>query len=156
MKHERQRFLGTYDTKPLGYSGNERMFQEDFGFLRKDGKLVISVSGTDTDGASIPRFFWRIIGSPLHGVNKYFAAGHDSLYNATAVIIDTYKYPGTAEAIFYKWRVLMPHGFIHRADLTRKWADQHMLEVMEFMRVPWWKRKLVYRAVRMFGGKAYQ
>ena len=156
MKEARQRFIGTYDTMPLGIGCDEWLFQEDFAFLRKDGKMVISVSGTETDGASIPRFFWRIIGHPLQGANRYYAASHDSLYNATAVIVDTYKYPGTPEYIFEKWRQLHPSGFVHRADLTRKWADLHMLEVMEFMRVPWWKRRLVYRAVRMFGGRAYQ
>jgi len=156
MKHARQRFIGCYDTKPLGYGSAEWLFQEDFGFLRKDGKLVISVAGTETDGASIPRFFWRLLGHPLTGVNRYFSASHDSLYNATAVIVDTYKYLGKPEFLFEKWRQLHPSGFVHRADLNRKWADQHMLEVMEFMRVPWWKRRMCYRAVRMFGGKAYK
>ena len=152
----RQRFIGVYDTKPTGYEGNTWVFQEDFGFLRKDGILVVSPKGSRTDGASLPRFFWRILGHPLHGGNKYWSAGHDSGYQGSVILINTYKYVGTPEKIFDSWRDLDPHGFIHRADLNRKWFDLNMLETMEFMKVGWLKRRMVYRGVRLGGRKAYR
>jgi len=34
---------------------------------------------------------------------------------------------------------------------TRKECDQIFLEAMEVLGVPWWKRRLMYRAVRSFG-----
>ena len=38
---------------------------------------------------------------------------------------------------------------------SQKRSDEIFLECMEVLKVPLWKRRLMYRAVRMFGGIAY-
>lgn len=40
--------------------------------------------------------------------------------------------------------------YFHTAG-SRKWADQVFLEAMKVSGTPWWKRRLCYRAVRLFG-----
>lgn len=46
------------------------------------GHAVLIKKGTITDGASIPRFFWRFIGHPLMGWILGHALPHDGLYMA--------------------------------------------------------------------------
>ena len=41
---------------------------------------IIVPAGFVSDGASIPRFFWRIIGSPFRGMYRDAAIVHDWLY----------------------------------------------------------------------------
>lgn len=47
-----------------------------------DGRLVVVLPGLLTDGASIPRLFWRLIGCPLRGRYAPAALIHDGLYAA--------------------------------------------------------------------------
>ena len=47
-----------------------------------EGKAVLVKKGMVTDGASIPRFFWRFIGHPLMGWILGHALPHDALYMA--------------------------------------------------------------------------
>lgn len=67
------------------------------------------------------------------------------------------------------WRVLPPvgkygkaavvHDAIYRDPLmpfTREQADQIFLDGMADLGVPWPTRKVMYRAVRMFGGRSYK
>jgi len=72
-----------------------------------------------TDGASIPKFLWSIVGSPWSG--KYAEA-----------------------AIPHDW------GY-HKQKLTRKQYDLVFLEAMKVLKVPFWKRRLMYQAVRIAG-----
>lgn len=44
------------------------------------------------------------------------------------------------------------HDYLYfKAFSSRKWADEIFYEAMGVLEVPWWKRKLMYRAVRLFG-----
>jgi len=70
----------------------------------------------------------------------------------------------------FMWRICPPatglyrraavvHDWLYRVpdeSFTRDAADGIFLEAMEETGVPWWKRKAMYRAVRMFGGPSYQ
>lgn len=63
------------------------------------------------------------------------------------------------------WRIVPPHGKYAPAAVIHDWlCDQAgkggidsetthriFLEAMELLEVPWWKRKVMYRAVRWFG-----
>ncbi len=84
------------------------------------GNLIIVPQGFISDGASIPRFFWRLIGSPWSGKYGRAAVVHDFM-------------------CFSK-------------EFTRKQADIVFYESMKELGVPYWKRKIMYFAVR-FGGK---
>lgn len=65
------------------------------------------------------------------------------------------------------WRIFPPtgpygkaaviHDFLYRGSgVARGLADKIFLEAMEELGVGWWTRHTIYRAVRLFGGAAYQ
>lgn len=47
-----------------------------------EGEIIEVLPGMATDGASIPRLFWRLIGCPLRGRYAPAALIHDGLYAA--------------------------------------------------------------------------
>lgn len=49
----------------------------DFAFIDYRGKRWLAPGGAVTDGASIPRIFWTIWGSPFDGDYRYAAVIHD-------------------------------------------------------------------------------
>lgn len=65
------------------------------------------------------------------------------------------------------WSVFPPEGKWDKAAVLHDWlystgqsqsrkeADDTFLEAMRISRVPWWKRTLMYYAVRFFGGSHY-
>ncbi len=85
--------------------------------------------GFHTDGASVPRFFWRLI--PPGGLYAGAAAIHDYLY-AHRVGED-------------------PLG----KKRARYEADLAFREGMDAAGVPAWKRATMFRAVRMFGWRGW-
>ena len=65
------------------------------------------------------------------------------------------------------WRVIPPtgpygpatviHDFLYsNQPCSRKTADRLFLEGMKVLKVAWWKRRVMYRAVRVFGGVPWQ
>ena len=65
------------------------------------------------------------------------------------------------------WSILPPdgtysqsavlHDFLYNQQIyTRKKSDQIFLESMGVLEVSWWKRKIIYRAVRTFGWLAWK
>ena len=110
-------------------------------FLTKDFKVLVGTTfrlvcpgGMWTDGASIPRFFWRVVGTPM--TSKYVKAAvvHDAGYSNR--IQWAYKEDG-------EWVV---------EDHTRKEVDELFLALMKDLKVSWWRRSAMYLAVRWFGG----
>jgi hypothetical protein len=90
--------------------------------LREFGGQTIEVpQGFETDFASVPRFFWRIV--PPWGRYSPAAVVHDYLYQS-----------GTLE---------------------RYEADRVFLTLMQRLGVSAWKRNVMYEAVRLFGGSAW-
>jgi hypothetical protein len=90
--------------------------------LREFGGQTIEVpQGFETDFASVPRFFWRIV--PPWGRYSPAAVVHDYLYQS---------------------------GKLARAE-----ADWVFLTLMQRLGVPAWKRNVMYEAVRLFGGSAW-
>ncbi len=93
-------------------------------------------AGTTTDGASIPRFLWRICGHPLEAPRVYAALLHDWLYSG----ID-------------------PAAFVDGAcpsDLTRKEADTCYYLMLRHFGVKSWKAWMEYVALRWFGASHYR
>lgn len=79
--------------------------------------------GFKTDGASIPRFLWRICGHPLESPRVYAALAHDYLYGGGGP-----------------------------REITRKDADkvyQALLKRFGWGRI---RADVEYRALRLFGG----
>jgi len=147
------KFLGIYDTIPLTNDSDTYKYQQDFGFLRDDGIMVIAPVGTTTDGASIPAFppiIRFLIGGPLQGDNKLWASPHDALYRKLAIIIDTADI-ADIDMAFIDWRELSPIHFEHQANFTRKWADETLLQAMMCAGEGFIKRWAVYHAIRACG-----
>ena len=80
--------------------------------------------GFCTDFASVPRLFWMII--PPDGRYTQAAVVHDYLYSQL--------------------------GNLGKIAYTRGECDGIFLEAMKVLKVPFWKRRVMYRAVRIFGG----
>lgn len=54
--------------------------QEDLDFVDDNGDLISVPTGFTFDGATIPRFFWRLCGPPMHHENVRAACVHDFIY----------------------------------------------------------------------------
>jgi hypothetical protein len=104
--------------------GRKMLLLEDYSYIDKSGKKWTAKSGSITDGASIPRIFWRLIGSPFTGKYRHASILHDSYY------------------------------FIPRGEPRIK-IDLMFYEAMLFSGVPMFKAKLIYLAVRFFGGFSF-
>ena len=93
-------------------------------------------SGTSTDGASIPRFLWRLCGHPLQAPRVYAALLHDWLYEGA----DPKKWTdGTLPS-----------------EVTRKEADACYMALSRHFGIPWWKANIEYYALRWFGASHYK
>jgi hypothetical protein len=51
-------------------------------YVDQNGKVWIAPKGWVVDGASIPRAFWTVIGSPLTGKYRYASVFHDVVCDA--------------------------------------------------------------------------
>lgn len=63
-----------------GSGGKTWKLLSDFSFSGLWPWTITAPAGFETDGASIPRFFWRLIGPPLAGKYAPAAVLHDYLY----------------------------------------------------------------------------
>jgi len=109
---------GFFDFRVLP-DGIRELLQENE-FIIPDHGIVAVKPGFKFDGASIPKLFWSLVGSPFTGKYQRPALLHDALYGAE---------------IF-----------------PRKICDEIFLEYMKEEGVGWWKRNLMWIAVRSFGG----
>jgi hypothetical protein len=98
-----------------------------FRYFNPKHPIVTVPTGFLSDGASVPRLFWPILGpfGDAFSQESYFAGAiiHDWLYNARAA----------------------------KTGITRRQADAIFLSAMEDLRVPWLTRRTVWAAVRAFG-----
>jgi len=112
-------------------TGAELTLEKDF-TVTLGGGAVTARAGAKTDGASIPRFFWRLVGPPLAGKYRKAAIIHDAGYAGKLI-----------------WRVGMGAGL--SVPYTRKDVDRLFLRLMKALKVTWWRRTMMYLAVRSFG-----
>lgn len=47
------------------------------------------------------------------------------------------------------------HDYLYGKQRDREWADKVFLAAMEAEGIPWWRRKMMYAAVRTFGQGPY-
>ncbi|MBE7522108.1 MAG: DUF1353 domain-containing protein [Burkholderiales bacterium] len=73
------RFTGSVKTEWLRGSATERRMRllEDFAYVDPKGKTWLAPKGSVTDGASIPRGLWTIVGAPFEGQYREAAVIHD-------------------------------------------------------------------------------
>jgi hypothetical protein len=75
-----QQSFGDFSGSPLvqlGPDGTSVILAEDFWFRDKDRQKWDVPKGYASNGASIPRFFWSVIGGPLDGPYRDAAIFHD-------------------------------------------------------------------------------
>lgn len=116
--------MGKFTNKLTLTQINKNLWEVDepFQYHVDNNEVIWIPKGYLTDGATIPRFLWTIIGHPLQG------------YAQAAVI----------------------HDFCYGKRLySRKRSDEIFLEAMAVLEVPRWKRRVIFRALRLFGWWAW-
>lgn len=71
-----------YDVEPVYHKANNYghvQLDKDW-YFHIDGRMVWIPAGYVCDGASIPRLFWSIVGSPFDPINVVGAWAHDYIY----------------------------------------------------------------------------
>jgi len=96
-------------------------------FVLPDGRICRIPKGFEWDGASIPKWAQWAIGEPM-GRYALGALLHDWLY-ASRILGNTKK--------------------------GRLRSDELFLMALRGLKIAWWRRKAMYRAVRLGGSKAY-
>lgn len=91
----------------------------------KWGKLTVPVE-FESDGASVPRFFWRLVFPPGDPQVLRAAILHDYIYRT------------------------------HPEGWTRPEADRLFFDVLTFEGVPAWRARLAYWGVRLFGRSSWE
>lgn len=86
-------------------------------------------AGMPTDGASIPRFWWRAVGPPMNAAYTPAAVVHDAAYRGDL-----------------RWVELGEDK-----PYTREDADNLFLLLMQHLGVTPWRRNAMHWAVRTFG-----
>ena len=72
-----EQFSNTVKLEFIPLKARERRLLEEVVFTDRDGIKWVAPAGSIIDGASIPRFFWRIIGSPFVGLYVRASVIHD-------------------------------------------------------------------------------
>jgi len=104
---------------------DEFFLMSNFTYKSENHGLITCPAEYLTDGASIPKFAWVLIGSPWSGKYPRAAVIHDWLCSSEGVILNT------------------------RNRLTKKETDDVFLEMMKFLGVSWFKRCKMHKAVRL-------
>lgn len=69
-------FIGKIRTEWLS-DGESMVLIESCGFVDSKGLVWQAFEGDKINGASIPRFFWRVVGSPFRGYYRKASVFHD-------------------------------------------------------------------------------
>ena len=79
MRFEEMFPLGLPVLRPIPGTRNYELMS-DFVYVRGNGKVIFIPKGFVTDGASIPRLFWRLVGDPFAPDYICAAVVHDFLW----------------------------------------------------------------------------
>lgn len=92
-------------------------------------------AGFETDLASVPPLFWAL-GFPPDGLHRAAAVLHDALYRARGILPSSHL-------------VYRVNGVAVPARFTRLEADRLFGRAMREGDVPQWRRRTMFRAVRL-------
>ena len=105
----------------------EAVLMEDWHIDDVYGLRLTIDAGFSTDGASIPRFLWRVCGHPLEAPRVYAATLHDYLYRNG-------------------WEL----------GVSRETADECYYALLRHFGVASWRATTEYYALRWFGASNYR
>lgn len=108
-------------------------------YTTDEGVVVTIPSGYKTDLASVPRFAWFWLAP--QGRHQYAALLHDFLYDQHHLGITRVR--------------RIPERPDMDLPLTKAWADAKFLEAMKRSQIGAVTRAVMYWAVRLFGGAAW-
>ncbi|MCU7841914.1 MAG: DUF1353 domain-containing protein [Candidatus Thiodiazotropha sp. (ex Troendleina suluensis)] len=149
----------------LRFAGGRMQFQllNEYRQITEDGRALIVPAGYITDGASIPRFAWSIVGGPMSRPYLYAALPHDFRYEVHGHP-ETINYIASSHPTFVE-DLLGPHWrdrFIELMEweihhpVTRADIDEDFRLGIAATRESWVKRQVMYRAVRVGGGGTWK
>ena len=101
----------------------------------REGHLIVP-EGFETDGASVPRAFWRLM-PPMSEYTR-IAVCHDFFYSNDGKVVWIFD------------------GQPVETQINRPRADLLFRDGMKYLDVAAWKVPVMYRAVRAFGGGPWQ
>jgi len=102
---------------------------------------------------------WKLIGA--FGYHIGTLESSEIISVPAGFITDFASIPRFLWSIFPPWgrygKAAVIHDYCYRKGLfTRKRSDKIFYEAMKVLKVPYWKRCAMYRAVRLFGSRAYK
>ena len=110
---------------------------EDWLVRFPDGRTFIVPAGTKTDGASIPRFLWRLCGHPLQAPRVYSSAFHDWVYGGGDGGLDISS---------------LPDGASVPSELTRAEADDYYYRLQRHFGIGSFPAHIEWGFIRLCGG----
>lgn len=105
--------------------GNVYTLLEDIAVIW-NGRALLLPAGFKSDGASVPRFFWRWVFPPGDSRALLAAFAHDFVYRT------------------------------HPEDWTRSDADKMFYDLLRLNGMPYFNAKRAYLGVRLFGGASWK
>jgi hypothetical protein len=119
------RFQGVIDLHNTAHGDSATwLVSSKFSYIADDGCRITVLPGALTDGASIPRLFWRVIGPPMRNPKITAAALiHDQLYKTCGMAL----------------------------RITRKRCDEVFREALRSAGIGAFRAAIMYAAVRVGG-----
>ena len=117
--------------------GLDDILIEPLYFVDRAGRHFCAPSGATTDGLSTPKIIRILPGYDATGEDWWSGVLHDAAYRNFLEI------------------ELAPDSW-QKASLTQAQCDALILEAMTTQRVGWWRRHIIYFALRLFGGIAFK
>ena len=132
MRHDKQGFTSKTIHLEHLIDSTRAILGRSFTYIDVDGVKYTAHPPMPTDGGSVPKFFYRVIGPPF--ASPYLAAYiiHDWLCREA--------------------EKLAVNGFYYEAVVTRKEADLLFKEMLSFLGCNRVKVRAMYRAVRFGSG----
>ena len=119
-------------------NGADDILLEPLIFDRLDGSVVRAPIGSTTDGLSTPKIVRLLPGYDSTGEDWFSGVLHDAAYRNQLEIL------------------CKPTQFWAKARFTQKQCDKLILEAMLLQGVGFWRRHIIYRALRLFGWIAFR
>jgi len=142
-------FTGEIILKKIGSRIWEVYTPFEYHIGSEDSNDIITIpKGMSTDFASVPRLLWAIL--PPDGQYTAATIVHDFLYFMNGIKI---AIQSGSRMIYIKEKYPFLLGYKIKDFKFRKRSecDRIFLEAMQVLEVPWWKRKVMYAAVRAGG-----
>jgi hypothetical protein len=112
--------------------GLDDMLIEPLYFVDRAGRRFRAPDGSTTDGLSTPKIIRILPGYDATGDDWWSGVLHDAAYRNFLELE-----PGI--------------GIWEKAELTQAQSDALIFEAMTTQKVGWWRRHLIYYALRLFG-----